>query len=162
MTFDIAHLFAPLDGLNFIDASAAIITLDDGRYLMQSRDDKPGVFYPGHWGLFGGGLEPGEDPEEGLRRELREELALEVTEARYFTRFDFDFAAFGAGRRARYFFEVGIDLDTLNGLRLGEGREMRAFAPSELLLRHPVAPYDSFALWLHDAARRKAATVREG
>ncbi len=32
------------------DAVAALIVLDDGRYLMQLRDQKPGIFYPGHWG----------------------------------------------------------------------------------------------------------------
>ena len=39
------------------DAVAALIVLDDGRYLMQQRDDIPGIFYPGYWGLFGGAIE---------------------------------------------------------------------------------------------------------
>src|SRR5262244_3716729 len=38
------------------DAVAAIITVEDGRYLMQLRDDKPRIFYPGHWGCFGGAV----------------------------------------------------------------------------------------------------------
>lgn len=151
------HLFSPLEGLHFIDAAAAIIVLDDGRYLMQLRDDKPGVFYPGHWGLFGGGLEPGEEPEAGLRRELREELDLDVSELRYVTRFDFDFSSFGSGRCARHYYEVRIGIDALDGLRLGEGQRMEAVPLPELLLERPVAPYDSFALWLHDAARRRRA-----
>ena len=36
------------------DAAVALIVLDDGRYLLQLRDQKPKIFYPGHWGLFGG------------------------------------------------------------------------------------------------------------
>ena len=34
------------------DAVAAIIVDEDGRYLMQLRDDIPRIFYPGHWGCF--------------------------------------------------------------------------------------------------------------
>ena len=39
------------------DAAAAILVAADRRYLLQLRDDKPGIFYPGHWGCFGGAVE---------------------------------------------------------------------------------------------------------
>ena len=42
------------------DAACAIIVLSDGKYLMQLRDDKPEIFFPDCWGLFGGGVEKGE------------------------------------------------------------------------------------------------------
>ena len=58
------------------DAAVALIVLEDGRYLMQHRDQKPGIFYPGHWGLFGGAIDADETPEIALRRELEEELGL--------------------------------------------------------------------------------------
>lgn len=54
---------------------AIAILYQDGQFLMQLRDDVPGILYPGHWGLFGGHLEPGESPEVGLRRELIEEIS---------------------------------------------------------------------------------------
>jgi 8-oxo-dGTP pyrophosphatase MutT (NUDIX family) len=72
------------------NASAALLVLDDGRYLLQLRDDKPGIWYPGHWGCFGGAADPGEEAVATLRRELREELALEVHDPEWFTRFVFD------------------------------------------------------------------------
>jgi 8-oxo-dGTP diphosphatase len=45
-------------------------------YGLQLRDNIPGIAYPGMWSLFGGALEPDEDPEQGLRREIMEELGI--------------------------------------------------------------------------------------
>ncbi len=54
--------------------SGALLTDEAGRYLLQIRDDKPGILHPGAFGLFGGGIEPGESAEEAMRRELEEEI----------------------------------------------------------------------------------------
>ena len=56
-----------------VPVALAILHRDD-RFLMQLRDDKPGILYPGVWGFFGGHMEPGETPEVGVVRELEEEL----------------------------------------------------------------------------------------
>lgn len=42
--------------------------------LLQLRDFKPGIDFPGHWGLFGGSIEDGEEPLKAARRELAEEI----------------------------------------------------------------------------------------
>ncbi|MCC0177459.1 NUDIX domain-containing protein [Waterburya agarophytonicola K14] len=59
-------------------AVAMAIIYQEGKYLMQLRDDIPGILYPGVWGLFGGHLDPGEEPEAGLKRELIEEINYSV------------------------------------------------------------------------------------
>jgi 8-oxo-dGTP pyrophosphatase MutT (NUDIX family) len=129
-------------------AAVALILTDDGRYLLQLRDQKPGIFYPGHWGLFGGGMEPGETPETALRRELKEELGLEVANLSHVT--DFSFTLGRLGKITRYFFQVpALPPSALGGLSLGEGSAMRAFLPVEILNCPRVVPYDSFAIWLH-------------
>jgi 8-oxo-dGTP pyrophosphatase MutT (NUDIX family) len=46
------------------NAAVALIILDDGRFLCQLRSQKPGIFYPDHWGLFGGAADPDESPED--------------------------------------------------------------------------------------------------
>lgn len=129
------------------DAVAALIVLDDGRYLMQLRDQMPGIFYPGHWGLFGGAIEPGEAPESALRRELQEELDLRVTRARLAS--EFTFTVTERGRIVRYFYEVPYPASGLERLRLREGREMGAFRASDILTRPRLVPYDAFAIWMH-------------
>ncbi len=66
-----------------ISVAVAIIYQED-KYLMQLRDDIPGIFYPGVWGLFGGHLDPGEEPEVGLKRELVEEISYHPEEVKGF------------------------------------------------------------------------------
>jgi 8-oxo-dGTP pyrophosphatase MutT (NUDIX family) len=141
------HFLTRPELLRPADAAAAVIVLDDGRYLLQLRDQKPGIFYPGHWGLFGGAIDANETPEMALHRELREEIGLEVDEARPLTELSFTFGRHG--RIQRYFYEVPIRAEILPKLRLREGAEMRAFAASDILTRPRVVPYDSFAIWLH-------------
>ena len=151
-----ADFFLAEGRLRPADAAAALIVVGSGgHYLMQLRDQKPGIFYPGHWGLFGGAIDPGESPEISLRRELEEELRLRVSGLRYFTEFAFDFAFCGRGRFIRRFYEVQVAESSLQGLVLGEGADMRAFAAHELLNMTRIVPFDAFAIWLH-AARERA------
>jgi 8-oxo-dGTP pyrophosphatase MutT (NUDIX family) len=132
-------------------ASAALITVGGTHYLMQLRDQKSGIFFPGHWGLFGGAIEAGESPEESLRRELEEELGLSVTSVQYFTEYAFDFSFCGCGHLTRRFFEVPIERHVVDQLNLHEGETMRLFTAREILTSPRVVPFDSFALWMHAA-----------
>jgi len=136
-------------GLRPCDAVAALLVHEDGRYIMQLRDEKEEIFYPGHWGCFGGAVEPGEDPAEALRRELREELEFDMRAASRFTQFDFDFAPLGHARVYRVFFEVRVPDDAFRRFVLHEGADMQAFDGAELLAHRRVTPYDAFALWIH-------------
>ena len=56
------------------DAAAAILIAPDERYVLQQRDDKNGIFFPGHWGCFGGAVDATDSNAEAcLIRELEEE-----------------------------------------------------------------------------------------
>jgi 8-oxo-dGTP diphosphatase len=58
------------------------------RLLIYLRDDKPDIPFPNSWDLFGGHVEEGETPEQALRREIKEELGIELKEWTFFRRFD--------------------------------------------------------------------------
>lgn len=59
----------------------AIVVAGDGRVLCQLRDNFPWIICPGMWCCCPGGhLEPGEEPEKAIRRELMEEFEIEVSE----------------------------------------------------------------------------------
>ena len=136
------------------DAVSAFIILEDDCLLMQYRDDKPDIFYPGHWGLFGGEVDDGEEPETALKRELFEELRLDSVEITPFISFDFDLTNMGCRKYYRHFYIVRIANADLTGLVLGEGREMRPFEVASLLINERVVPYDAFAIWLHASQHR--------
>ncbi|MEA5450295.1 NUDIX hydrolase [Leptolyngbya sp. CCNP1308] len=53
---------------------AIAILYQNNRFLLQLRDDIPTIAWPGHWAFFGGHLEPGEDPDTAVYRELEEEI----------------------------------------------------------------------------------------
>jgi ADP-ribose pyrophosphatase YjhB (NUDIX family) len=131
------------------DAVAALLVHEDGRYIMQLRDGKPGIFYPGHWGCFGGAVESGEAPVDALRRELREEIEFEMPEATRFTQFDFDFRPLGHAKVYRVYFEVRVPDAAFGRFVLREGADVQAFRGESLLVTRRVTPYDAFAVWMH-------------
>lgn len=58
----------------FTVTTGAVVTDAQGRVLLLQHRFRPG----GGWGIPGGFLQPGEQPTDGLRRELREELGVEL------------------------------------------------------------------------------------
>ena len=64
----------------FAVTAGGIITDNEGRVLLLKHRFRPS---PG-WGVPGGFIEHGEQPEEALRRELREEVELEVKHVKLF------------------------------------------------------------------------------
>lgn len=141
----------PEGALRPADAVAALLILPDGRYVMQLRDPKAGIFYPDHWGCFGGAVDDGEAPRDAIARELREELEFELAPAaaQQFTRFDFDFAPLGERSKYRIYYEVAVSERQWRRFALHEGRRVEAFKARDLLLGQRVVPYDAFAVWMH-------------
>jgi 8-oxo-dGTP pyrophosphatase MutT (NUDIX family) len=140
----------PLGSLAPADAVVALIIDESGKYLVQLRDSKPTIYFPDHWGCFGGAVESGETEWQCLARELEEEIALDIgaLPVRYFTAFSFDFSFAGGSTIRRTFYEVRVATASLSNLKLREGRAMELF-PGPQLLTMQVVPYDRFALWMH-------------
>ena len=140
--------------LTVADAAAAIIRVAPDGYLMQLRDCRPGIWYPGFWGLFGGAIEAGETAIDALKRELFEELELEIETAEFFVRIDFDISGLQLPKFHRSYYVVSIDQATEVRLVVHEGVGRRVFPGCQILQEPKVTPYDAFALFLyHQRAR---------
>jgi 8-oxo-dGTP diphosphatase len=100
-----------------IEVAAAVILREDGRFLLAQRP--AGKPYAGYWEFPGGKVEARESAEAALKRELHEELGIEVDRAYPWITRDYDYAH--AAVRLRFFRVV----DWRGTLR---AREAQAFA----------------------------------
>jgi 8-oxo-dGTP diphosphatase len=63
--------------------AAAVVIDTSGDLLLQLRDDKPDIIYPGGIGLFGGHCEGDESALDCVVRELAEELTFDIAPERF-------------------------------------------------------------------------------
>ena len=103
---------------------AAAVICCDGRYLITRR--KPGTHLEGLWEFPGGKREPGETLEDCLRRELREELGVEISEPVLFQTVRHDYPDKSV---ELHFYQCGIKP---GGVQLLEGADVK-WVPAEQL-----------------------------
>ncbi|GET38239.1 NUDIX hydrolase [Microseira wollei NIES-4236] len=112
-------------GMNNQQKQVAIAILyRDGKFLMQLRDDIPGIAYPGHWAFFGGHIEPDEAPEDALKRELLEEIGYVPASPSFF-------GYYADNNVFRHVYHAPLTVE-LNQLILGEGWDMGLLTPAEI------------------------------
>ncbi|NKB18667.1 MAG: NUDIX domain-containing protein [Pseudanabaena sp. CRU_2_10] len=105
-------------------AVAIAILYRQGKFLLQLRDDIPGIVHPGTWALFGGHLEIGETPEQGLRRELLEEISYAPPGVKLF-------GTYPLPGIVRYVYCGKLTVD-INALKLNEGWDMALVSADDI------------------------------
>lgn len=112
-----------MDNSKPVEVAIAILYSSD-RFLMQLRDNIPGIFYPGHWGFFGGHLDPGETPEAAVKRELWEEIS-------YTPPWVSEFGCYRDAKVLRHVFHAPLTVE-LEELVLKEGWDMGLLTPEQI------------------------------
>ena len=106
-------------------ALAVAILYQDNKFLMQLRDNIPGILYPGYWGLFGGHMEEGESPRQAIQRELLEEINYELPGT--FS----EFGMYSDDKVIRHVFHAPLSVE-LDKLTLNEGWDMGLLSSEDL------------------------------
>ena len=128
-----------------------IITVDQNQYILQRRDSKSYIFFPGLLGLFGGAVDPAETDYQAAARELHEELFLNVKTPRLkkiaSQKFSCDFFQNGK-TRCRSFFHLDITVSEKRKMCLGEGAGIEYYGLNELPSSDDIVPTDFLTLRL--------------
>ena len=137
----------------------AIIVTPDDHYLVQLRDDKPGIFFPGFWGGFGGGVEAGETAEQAIVRELQEELMFTPHNPTRFTELALPIPSLEIPLLVKVFYEISISDDDVSQMVQKEGAGKKLFKIDDLMRQPKIVPWDCWGMMLH--ARRHSILKRE-
>jgi 8-oxo-dGTP diphosphatase len=103
---------------------AIAILYQKNKFLMQLRDNIPGILYPGYWALFGGHIESDETPDVAVKREILEEIGYDLPSF-------IEFGCYRDERVVRHVFHAPL-LVELNQLVLNEGWDMGLLAPEDI------------------------------
>ena len=133
------------------DNAVCALLVYDKKILLQKRDNKKNIFFPGHYGLFGGALNKGETKEKGLIREIKEELDIKVNikKLKYLTSLVLDFSRLGFKKYNRSFFVINLQKKEVKKIKLYEGEKKIWIKKREVYFKRKLVPYDAFAIWLY-------------
>jgi len=106
-----------------INCVGIILEDNKGRILLQLRYDKIKQF-PNCWVLLGGALEGDETPEQAIKREIKEEIGVELKNFEHFKNFNYK-------NFNQSFFYKKMDLN-LEKIELKEGKEIRFYSKEEI------------------------------
>jgi len=105
--------------------ASAFITYNN-KLLVLHRDNIPTITDPDKWSVIGGGVEDGETPEEGMRREIKEESNLSPRNLKYLGRLGF-------GDHEVYCYTAKLDDDEAAEVKSGnEGSEIKFVSYDEV------------------------------
>lgn len=127
-----------------IKSSKAIITFKE-KYLLQLRDNKENIFFPGFWGLFGGRQDNNEKEKLAVKREVKEETNLNVLILSQILSVNFHMIGLKKKRKITYF---DCKIKKSPKITLNEGQKYNFFSFNELK-RLKIVPMDFVAINCH-------------
>lgn len=123
-------------------------------FLFHLRDDIPGIADRDMWSLVGGGIDEDESPEQTVRREVLEEIGLELGALRFLAEIDavddVDGERFPL-RLSLFLAEIDVDAEDID---LKEGQEVRYFSLERIMAENLKPEIKRFILDRRDDLER--------
>ncbi len=110
---------------------ASIILIKDNKILLQLRDNKPGISYPGFWGLIGGHIDDNENPIDAIKREVMEEINYKIKGITFVSKLIHP-ENIHCHEHEIYLFKGNLDIN-LDQIKLTEGEKVQLFHYKELI-----------------------------
>ena len=120
-----------------VEIAHIVLILPDGRAVLQRRDNNTPIS-PNTLAFFGGHVEPGEPPDEAMRRELGEETSLDVAnlDIRLVNEFELTRSNDGV---LTHFYTYEAEIPNAK-FEVYEGSGAEVYPTEELLAREDVVP----------------------
>ena len=137
-------------------ASAVIIYFKE-KILLVLRSNNKKIFYPNHYGLFGGAKEKNETHLGAAKRELLEETNINILkqDIKYLLDINFSFPNSKLINRKIYTYQIN-DLKKFKKIFiLGEGVSQKFFTYNQIKNLPNIVPYDKLAIDLFFARKIK-------
>jgi len=113
---------------------------NDKVFVFMQKRSKDAKRIPDYFGFFGGGLENGENPEDGLKREIKEELNIELTNMhKFFNKYEF----YGSIVNV---FSLEVDKDFKNKTEILEGQYGKFMSEEDIDGEDKIIPQDRLIL----------------
>lgn len=105
-----------------------------GEILFLLRDDIPSIQFPNQWDVLGGCVEGGETSKEAIKREMKEELELDLVDFSIFKKFNWPDKI-----ETIFYKKLDIDIENTN---IHEGQRIQYF-PKDKLIKMDLAFHDN-------------------
>lgn len=126
--------------------STHLLILYKNKYLLQLRDNKKGIHFPGFWGLFGGRIKPNETSLKAIKREIIEETNLVINKFNYKYRFNIQGKDLVRTRDITYY--QGELKNLPNKILIREGKDFGFFSFNEIK-KIKITSFDFAAISFH-------------
>tara|TARA_Y100001960_G_C14700911_1_gene841576 strand:+ start:473 stop:925 length:453 start_codon:yes stop_codon:yes gene_type:complete len=138
----------------------AIIYDSEGKLLLQKRDLKRSIYFPGLWGVFGGACEKNENPAETIVREIYEELQISIASPKLFITMGINSLDLGSEQLKIHFYEICFCEEMKRNIVLQEGAGHAFFNPKELPKVAEIVPFHLAAvtMFVHSRLSRRQIT----